>query len=929
MSGIALCLALWPALAAAQDPDVEPVYLQNSLPHTLQPWQVNTANWVHLKSPGPRMKFSAGLPLRVFADAIDLGAWQVNYQGWPKVEYLVDGVLMGSQDSDQAGRGQNYFEMLINGVAAGPHMLGLRGRFTGGGVETAHEIPIVVEAPPVKGTTLDLAADVVLSGAASQMWDDVRINGNGFRVRSAAGWSGSLTLRNCFVTGLGNMTTAGIDATTQGGSIAVESSVFEWTGAVFLGASGTGSIVIRDNEFRANNQITLIGSNPDFSPMIRLSGNPSGAKVFRGNRVGIGWAEFQGMNGALIGGTTDAEGNVFIGARGGIYVRGCQNTQIRGNYSNHNYQGGWSQGFNFRFENSTNTLCEHNVIRGGSWPLQSFQGEFRYNLMVDSGHNWIRYCGAGSRLHHNLFIMVSQQSPYEPNAGVWMGAGDTNVAFFNNTLDGGGSLMTWEGEAIQVDGSVTSLRNNVFDGFVPYNAGAAKTIVQSAAGALAYADYNAFWSPGATNNTRYSPTAVPGKSVGQPGFGANDKQGDTLFAQGRIFPYPVREGDHWTRVSGIAQTLSMYRARYAPGAGSPLIDAGDPADGPGVDIGAVGAGTADPLDLFGTYGTPANPPTVTITTPTAVTTPLAISGTATDSNGTVASVAWFNSANGAGGAATGTTAWSASVPLVSGSNTITVTATDNQGETGRAQLVVTYTPADTANPTIAIVTPTPNATHTATSSPLALGGTASDDIGVTQVTWANAGTAAGGTAGGTTNWTATIPLVAGLNRITVTARDAVGKVGTDTIDVTYTPPAGDTTAPTVTISSPAPGTTATSPLVVSGTAADNVGVISVTWANGAAAANGTATGTASWSASIPLIAGANTITVVALDAAGNSTSATLLMIYAPAAGAPGGGSEDAKRCGCGAASVPGFPVLVVLAGFLALAAASTSRKRGL
>ncbi|HLF94942.1 MAG TPA: Ig-like domain-containing protein, partial [Planctomycetota bacterium] len=313
----------------------------------------------------------------------------------------------------------------------------------------------------------------------------------------------------------------------------------------------------------------------------------------------------------------------------------------------------------------------------------------------------------------------------------------------------------------------------------------------------------------------------------------------------------------------------------------------------------------------------------------AAATPLAIGGSAADSNGTVASVAWFNSANGAGGTATGTAAWSASVPLVGGSNTITVTATDNQGETGSAQLVVTYTPADTANPTIVIVTPTPNATYTAASSPLALGGTASDDIGVTQVTWTNAGTAAGGTASGTTDWTATIPLVSGLNRITVTARDAAGKVGTDTIDVTYTPPAGDTTAPTVTIASPAPGATSTSPLVVSGTATDNVGVISITWANPAAAANGTATGTASWSASIPLVAGANLITVVALDAAGNSSSASLLMTYAAAAGASGGGSEDAKRCGCGAASAPGVATQFALAGLLALAAAYFSRKQGL
>jgi hypothetical protein len=43
-----------------------------------------------------------------------------------------------------------------------------------------------------------------------------------------------------------------------------------------------------------------------------------------------------------------------------------------------------------------------------------------------------------------------------------------------------------------------------------------------------------------------------------------------------------------------------------PSTGSPLIDAGDPADGPGVDIGAVGAGTADPADLFGKFGSAAS-----------------------------------------------------------------------------------------------------------------------------------------------------------------------------------------------------------------------------------------------------------------------------------------------------------------------------------
>jgi hypothetical protein len=45
---------------------------------------------------------------------------------------------------------------------------------------------------------------------------------------------------------------------------------------------------------------------------------------------------------------------------------------------------------------------------------------------------------------------------------------------------------------------------------------------------------------------------------------------------------------------------------YTPAAGSPLIDAGDPADDMGgarnTDIGAIGAGNVHPQDQFGRFG---------------------------------------------------------------------------------------------------------------------------------------------------------------------------------------------------------------------------------------------------------------------------------------------------------------------------------------
>jgi hypothetical protein len=135
----------------------------------------------------------------------------------------------------------------------------------------------------------------------------------------------------------------------------------------------------------------------------------------------------------------------------------------------------------------------------------------------------------------------------------------------------------------------------------------------------------------------------------------------------------------------------------------------------------------------------------------------------------------------------------------------------------------------------------------------------------------------------------------------VTARDAANNTSTDTITVTYTPPAGDTTPPSIAINSPttsASWTSSSTPLTVAGTAADNVGVSTVTWSNAANGANGSAGGTASWSASIPLAAGSNAITVRAFDSAGNSTSDLLTVNFSTGSGS-GGGGKGGGGGGCG------------------------------
>jgi hypothetical protein len=252
---------------------------------------------------------------------------------------------------------------------------------------------------------------------------------------------------------------------------------------------------------------------------------------------------------------------------------------------------------------------------------------------------------------------------------------------------------------------------------------------------------------------------------------------------------------------------------------------------------------------------------------------MSIGGTASD-NVAVTQVSWSNNRGGSG-TASGTTNWNvSSVALQSGSNVLTVTARDAAGNTRTDTLTVTYNP-DTTAPLVTITTPTSNSTLTATLSPLTIGGTASDAIGVTQVTWSN-NRGGSGTASGTTSWSvANIALQTGSNVLTVTARDAAGNTRTDTLTVSYNP---DVTAPTISILTPttlATFTTTAATVSLAGTAADAIGVTGISWTN-SRGGSGNASGTTLWTISnIALQAGANVLTVTARDAVGNTRTDVL------------------------------------------------------
>ena len=94
---------------------------------------------------------------------------------------------------------------------------------------------------------------------------------------------------------------------------------------------------------------------------------------------------------------------------------------------------------------------------------------------------------------------------------------------------------------------------------------------------------------------------------------------------------------------------------------------------------------------------------------------------------------------------------------------------------------------DVTPPVLTITSPTSSATYGTQITPLTVGGTCSDNVDCSSVTWVNS-LGGSGTATGTLSWSANITLTTGDNVITVTGVDPAANNHSDIITVTYTPP---------------------------------------------------------------------------------------------------------------------------------------------
>jgi hypothetical protein len=518
-------------------------------------------------------------------------------QNASQLEFFVDGTSVLTVNGANAE--YSVFKGSVDNVAltSGQHLVWARATYVNPAtVLDSPALLITVADAPSYAQTIDLSEDVVLSSLnpSYQLQGTpaarIRLNGHGFQIRG----TGNLTLRNVDVYDLGSRTNGLADAIdlASSGAVVIEGSTFDSSNQISLQLNGTATASIRRNTFRSNSRIP-IGQQPfepDTAHMIEISGNSTGTKTFAGNNVAAGAVGLANANHWMLGGTSNADSNVLIGVRAAFELQNCSDVTIEGNFVRNVYFGGWSQGQLMELGGSHPIGVLHNVLIGSSWPVRGIAGELAYNLIANGGHT-SAVPDDDAYIHHNIFLGCGGDGG-DCNWGTIGGVYDVhNVRVVNNTFDllNQGSVIG----AVYLQQGAASVRSNSFVRIPIVQNDPNAAVVDLIGTATLDADYNAFYGP---RTKRYGDGRVPAHDL------------TALQTPNFTGPLPTTsmEMDQvavWNRQLAVGAIVGDYRTRYTPASGTALIDSGDPAGGAGNDIGAIGSGVPNALDLFGTFGT--------------------------------------------------------------------------------------------------------------------------------------------------------------------------------------------------------------------------------------------------------------------------------------------------------------------------------------
>lgn len=446
------------------------------------------------------------------------------------------------------------------------------------------------------------------------------IEGQGHSVITDSTWQGTMVVRFCTLHGLGQARIPAFTVLANGAAqVTFEGDTFDASGQLAVSSFDSSSLqVLRNTVLDSSLVDVLMDSAENSIDAMLFQGYTSTPKVFQGNRIFRSSASFVSVQYWTIGGPNPGDGNVIIGSRGGINVQG-NNIEVEGNYVR--FTGdldGWNQVKEMVVVGDAVTV-EHNVMRDGNWLVDVLGGaEIRYNLFGDSHDRpWLilEEEDGVQLIHHNVFM---RNDPTTHVAGIWVlrPQSSSPAEIYNNTFYGGGKCWSQALSALSVypGGFLDSLRSNAFLDF-PINFGAQTAILRGTdepvepidppPARLGYADYNLFWNPEAAARDNYGLSVTGKQERVDPGFALNDTpvggkindQVDPLLAGEGMIPvqFPYSDDDIKAGTVTVCQILAFYRTLFAPVTGSPLIGAGDPADGAGNNIGAIGG----PDDNFG------------------------------------------------------------------------------------------------------------------------------------------------------------------------------------------------------------------------------------------------------------------------------------------------------------------------------------------
>lgn len=402
---------------------------------------------------------------------------------------------------------------------------------------------------------------------------------------------------------------------------------------------------------------------------------------------------------------------------------------------------------------------DHNYFIKGSYGIANWD---------NAAKNW--------KIHHNTFYNLQGTYPGEIVRSQWSGL--HNVKLYNNTIEFSGNKTM---NVVGVYGGTSDnveIKNNL--------------VINSNTGYSYYQNQLIHRENGAVINN----LQVRNNLMNNLDLNVSGLLGGTL---GLLDPLLK----NLTSDPKIKKTGSRPEPYYVPDSGSPLINGGTDVgldfNGPAPDIGAYESGSSTSTNAA---------PQVSITSPANNSTPAAgssvtISANASDSDGAVSKVEFFNGSTKLGEDAT--SPYSISMTnVVAGSYSLTARATDNSNAVSTSGSVnITVGNLTNSPPVVSITSPSNNATFTAGSSVIITANASDSDGSITKVEFIRSGTRIGTDTSSPYSFTWG-NAAAGTYKLTVRATDNKGAVKTSSaVDVTVAASSTTNTPPVVSLISPA------------------------------------------------------------------------------------------------------------------------------